>query len=78
MNAEKVEKANEKKRMDMDTSDTEGSLKDFLDDGSSEKSTTSADSDIQSTDGSSDDKPSKPRRGTRANPVGKLLFATVI
>ncbi|XP_046748498.1 transcriptional regulator ATRX-like [Diprion similis] len=72
MNAEKVEKLNEKKRME--ASDSEGSLRDFLDDGSEDKSTTSSDSDIQSTHGSSDEKSDKPRRGTRANPLDEITI----
>ncbi|XP_046489570.1 transcriptional regulator ATRX isoform X2 [Neodiprion pinetum] len=72
MNAEKVEKLNEKKRLE--ASDSEGSLRDFLDDGSEDKSTTTSDSDIQSTHGSSDEKSDKPRRGTRANPLDEITI----
>ncbi|XP_012269869.2 transcriptional regulator ATRX-like [Athalia rosae] len=69
MNAERIEKLNEKRRLE--SSDSEGSLKDFIDDGSDSKSTTTEDSDIQSAHDSSDEKTStyKSTRSTRANPI---------
>lgn len=73
MNAEKMEK----KRLE-EESDSEGSLKDFIDDGSDTSASSSGSdnngSDVQCVD--SDKEVPLPRRGTRANPVGKnnLLF----
>lgn len=65
LNAEKVEKANEKKF----TSDSEGSLKDFINDNStgsdSSSHDSSSDSDIQAID---EQKENVPRRKTRNNP----------
>ncbi|XP_011344208.2 transcriptional regulator ATRX isoform X3 [Ooceraea biroi] len=63
LNAEKVEKANEKKGL----SDSEGSLKDFIDDGSLSSSSSSdshSDSDVQALD----DQDNVPKRRTRNNP----------
>ena len=71
LNQEKVEKANEKKRLE--ASDSEGSLKDFIDDGSdSDICSTSDNSDVQCLD--SDDNVTTTKRSTRANPIGKLIF----
>lgn len=71
MNAEKIEKANEKKDL---LSDSEGSLKDFINDDSSnsEKSTSSSssDSDVEAID---DAKENISKRRTRNNPGGKFL-----
>lgn len=67
MNAERTERANEKRRLE--NSDSEGSLKDFIDDGS-DTPCSSDDSDVQSASGSEDEKgKKKPQRSTRANPV---------
>lgn len=71
MNAEKMEK----KRLE-EEDDSEGSLKDFIDDGSdsSESSSDNNDkdgSDVQCVD--SDKDVPIARRGTRANPIGKIL-----
>ncbi|XP_077277366.1 uncharacterized protein LOC143905688 [Temnothorax americanus] len=61
MNAEKKERANENKEL----SDSEGSLKDFINDDSTDIETTSINS-----DSTNDDKNvPKPSRGTRNNPV---------
>ncbi|XP_014484320.1 PREDICTED: transcriptional regulator ATRX-like isoform X2 [Dinoponera quadriceps] len=65
LNAEKIEKANEKKL----TSDSEGSLKDFINDDTTESdsspSSSNSDSDVQAID---DIKNNVPRRKTRNNP----------
>lgn len=57
--------ANEKKRMD---SDSEGSLRDFINDGS-DSDTSSSGSDIQSVSNSDEEVDKTRKRGTRANPV---------
>ncbi|XP_011142974.1 transcriptional regulator ATRX isoform X3 [Harpegnathos saltator] len=68
LNAEKIEKANEKKGF---SSDTEGSLKDFINDDSTESESSSSessnDSDIQTIDETKDNT-NIPRRKTRNNP----------
>ena len=68
-NATKVEAANEKKRLD--ATDSEGSLKDFIDDGSDMASDSNS-SDVHSIDDSDEDEKSKkPKRrpNTRSCPV---------
>ncbi|XP_012279926.1 transcriptional regulator ATRX homolog isoform X2 [Orussus abietinus] len=73
LNAEKVERANEKKRLE--ASDSEGSLRDFIDDGDdSDTSSTSSGSagsksndDVQLIDSEGEKKTRK--RSTRANPA---------
>lgn len=64
LNAEKIEKANEKKGF---SSDTEGSLKDFINDDSSDSDTSSSnssnDSEVQTVDDAN-----VPKRKTRNNP----------
>lgn len=73
LNAEKIEKANEKK----DLSESEGSLKDFINDdttdvdSSSSGSDSSNDSDVQAID--EKDNVNVSKRNTRNNPVGKFL-----
>lgn len=75
LNAEKIEKANEKK----DLSDSEGSLKDFINDDTTgteslnSSSDSSSDSDVQAID---DEKNSLniPKRRTRNNPGGKTPY----
>lgn len=69
LNAEKIEKANEKK----DLSDSEGSLKDFINDDSSDaESLGSSDSSSDSVQEIDDEKSSNvPKRRTRNNPGGK-------
>lgn len=74
LNAAKVDKANEKKRLE--ASDSEGSLVDFIDDddgsdSSSVKSSSSSNSnsDVQCID-SDDEKPASRARSTRLNPKG--------
>jgi len=72
LNAEKIEKANEKK----DFSDSEGSLKDFINDDTSDidstsnSSDSSNDSDVQAIDDEKNNA-NVPRRRTRNNPGGK-------
>lgn len=72
LNAEKIEKANEKKEL---LSDSEGSLKDFInDDSDTEDSTTSnssSDSDVQAIDDEKKDGSNVSKRRTRNNPGGK-------
>ncbi|XP_018359340.1 PREDICTED: transcriptional regulator ATRX homolog isoform X1 [Trachymyrmex cornetzi] len=71
LNAEKIEKANEKKEL----SDSEGSLKDFIDDDTDVESSSSSsnsndsnnDSDVQAID--EKDNANVPKRNTRNNPV---------
>lgn len=75
LNAEKVEKANEKKRLE--ASDSEGSLKDFIDDASDTEASSislassESNSDIECLD-SDKEKPAvvKATRSTRLNPKG--------
>lgn len=72
LNAEKIERANEKKGF---SSDTEGSLKDFINDDSTDLETTSSDSgsnsDVQAIDDTN-----VPRRKTRNNPgVGEFSIS---
>ena len=76
LNAEKVDKANEKKRLE--ASDSEGSLKDFIDDDESESesiasssSGSGSGSDVQCID-SDAEKPVKTTRSTRLNPKGRV------
>lgn len=74
LNAEKIEKANEKKEL----SDSEGSLKDFIDDDttdidSSSNSGSNSDSDVQAID--EKENTSAPKRRTRNNPGGKSYNA---
>lgn len=72
LNAEKIEKANEKKEL----SDSEGSLKDFINDDTTDIDSTSnssgsgSDSDVQAIDDEKQNK-SVPKRRTRNNPGGK-------
>ncbi|KAL0102451.1 hypothetical protein PUN28_018014 [Cardiocondyla obscurior] len=69
LNAEKLERANEKKEL----SESEGSLKDFINDDSSDvetitsSSNSNSDSDVQEID-DKNDKPSVSKRKTRNNP----------
>lgn len=70
LNAEKIEKMNEKK----DLSDSEGSLKDFINDDTSDaessSNNSSSNSDVQEID---DEKGLiVPKRRTRNNPGGKI------
>lgn len=72
MNAEKVEKANEKKEL---LSDSEGSLINFINDdtsdsGESNNSNSSSDSDVEAID---DVKENISKYKTRNNPGGKFL-----
>lgn len=74
LNAEKIEKANEKKEL---LSDSEGSLKDFINDDStdaekSSSSDSSSDSDVQAIDDEKKDSSNVPKRRTRNNPGGKI------
>jgi hypothetical protein len=81
LNAEKVEKANEKKRFE--ASDSEGSLKDFIDDESesdtspSLSSSSGSNSDIQSIH-SDAEKPIKLTRSARMNIKGLQIFNNII
>jgi len=75
LNAEKVEKANEKKF----SSESEGSLKNFINDDSSSTvnnstSDSDSDSDIQAIDDVKETRTSIPKRRTRNNPGGKSLY----
>lgn len=71
LNAEKIEKANEKKAL----SDSEGSLKDFINDSSDSEgtsNTSSNDSDVQAID----ENINVPKRKTRNNPgSGEFSYA---
>ncbi|XP_058788973.1 transcriptional regulator ATRX homolog isoform X2 [Phymastichus coffea] len=81
LNAEKIEKANEKKRLE--ASDSEGSLKDFIDDDStsvSESSSNSSnvsDSDVECLDSDSEKVGAAKKRGTRANPIAEKVAEPV-
>ncbi|XP_031783258.1 transcriptional regulator ATRX isoform X2 [Nasonia vitripennis] len=72
LNAEKVEKANEKKRLE--ASDSEGSLKDFIDDGSDTEASSislassDSNSDIECLDSDKEKPAVKATRSTRLNP----------
>lgn len=73
LNAEKVEKANEKKRLE--ASDSEGSLKDFIDDasdsaGSISLASSKSSSDIECLDSDNEKPAVKATRSTRLNPKG--------
>lgn len=73
LNAEKIEKANEKKEL---LSESEGSLKDFIHDSSdserSSSSSSSSDSDVEAIDDAKENTNISKRR-TRNNPGGKFL-----
>ncbi|KAL7287819.1 hypothetical protein TKK_0018194 [Trichogramma kaykai] len=71
LNAAKIDKANEKKRLE--ASDSEGSLKDFIDDGDASEASTvpssdsDSDSDIECLDSDAEKKPVKMTRSARMN-----------
>lgn len=69
LNQDRQEKANEKKRLE--ASDSEGSLRDFIDDDSESSSSSSSSSDVQCLD-SDEDKVEPQKRSTRNNPLGNL------
>ena len=77
LNAQKVEKANEKKRLE--ASDSEGSLKDFIDDDSDTEvssissSHSGSNSDVQCIDSDTEKIP-KTTRSTRLNPKGSIFM----
>jgi len=75
LNAEKIEKANEKKGF---SSESEGSLKDFINDDStssvnSSTSDSDSDNDVQAIDDIKETQTFVPKRRTRNNPGGKCL-----
>lgn len=70
LNAEKIEKANEKKDL---SSESEGSLKDFINDDTTEPDSSSSESSNDSDVQAIDDMKDTPKRKTRNNPgVGEF------